>query len=107
MATNKPRFPITIEPEIAEIIENYRHQHKISSTSKATVELLVRGIEEFHKQEAGHEEMQRNKAPTAESAAEALYEVLYYFLGHPPTPGEIRAFQSVIPVICNGVNGSE
>lgn len=106
MATNKPRFPITIEPEIAEIIENYRHQHKINSMSKATVELLVKGIEEFYRQEA-EQEMQKNKAPTAESATEALYEVLYYYLERPPTPGETKAFRSIVPIICNGISGSE
>lgn len=104
MATNKPRFPITIEPETAEIIENYRHQHKINSTSKATVELLIKGIDEFYRAESERED-KKNIAPTAESAAEALYEVLYYYLGHPPTAGEIDAFRGVMPIISRGIDG--
>lgn len=106
MATNKPRFPITIEPEIAEIIENYRHQHKIKSTSKAAVELLTKGIEGFHQQTA-IEEGKKNKAPTADEAAEALYVLLYYHLGEPPTEKQISAFSSMLSTLCNGLRGQK
>lgn len=49
MATTKPRQSITFEPDVAEIIEDYRHKHKIKTTSKAVVELLEKGINEFYK----------------------------------------------------------
>lgn len=104
MSTDRNRFTVSVDDEMYDAIEEFRHKHRITTRSKAIERLLELGIDELI---GAIEETQKNKAPTAESAAEALYEVLYYFLGHPPTPGEIRAFQSVIPVICNGVNGSE
>lgn len=103
MATKKPRFPITVEPEIADIIENYRHKHKINSTSKATVELLIKGIQEDYKFWETEEE-QRNKPPTAEDAAEALYELLYYYLGAPPSAEQVKAVEPVITLLCNGLS---
>lgn len=105
MSTDRNRFTVSVDDEMYDAIEEFRHKHRITTRSKAIERLLELGIDELLGRT--EEEAQRNKAPTAESATEALYEVLYYFLGHPPTPGEIRAFQSVIPIICNGVNGSE
>lgn len=102
MATSKPRFPITIEPEIAEIIENYRHQHKINSTSKATVELLIRGIEEFYRRDEEHE-LQKNKAPTAEEAEEAMRTILHYRFNRKPLESEMELFSSILPIIVDGL----
>jgi hypothetical protein len=104
MATNKPRFPITFEPEVAEIIEDYRHKNRISSTSKAAVALICKGIEVLYEQEA-KKKAKKNKAPTEESAAEALYEVLHYYLEHQPTKEEIVAFRTMIPSICTALKG--
>lgn len=46
---------------------------------------------------------EKNKTPTADDAAEALYELLYFYLGHPPSPEQIKAFQLLIPTIIKGV----
>ena len=42
--TTKPRLSVTLEPELMEQIEAYRHQHKISSQSKAILRLVRIGI---------------------------------------------------------------
>lgn len=44
MATNKPRIPVTMEPELFERVTQYRRQHGISSQSKAIQQLVKIGI---------------------------------------------------------------
>lgn len=41
MATNKPRIPVTMEPELFEEVTAFRRAHGISSQSKA-IQYLVR-----------------------------------------------------------------
>lgn len=48
---------------------------------------------------------ERNKAPTAEVAAEAMYEILYYYLGHPPTVAQAEALKNVLALLCKGIEG--
>jgi len=106
MATDKPRYNITVDEDLLAEIEKYRYDNRIATRSGATVELLRRGMEALFEQIAD-EKAQKNKAPTEESAAEALYEILYYYLGRPPTSEEYKAFQSVVPIVCKGVLGAE
>lgn len=49
--TTKPRLSVTIEPELMEQIEAYRHQHKISSQSKAILRLVRIGINSLANEE--------------------------------------------------------
>ena len=105
MATEKPRYNITVDDEMLNEIEKYRYDHRIATRSGATVELLKKGIDEFYRR-ISEEEAQKNKAPTEESAAEALYEVLYYYLGRPPSPEEVISLRSILPIICNGISGA-
>ena len=44
MATDKPRFTITLEDELFEQLEEYRHKNKISTRSKAAAQLVKRGL---------------------------------------------------------------
>lgn len=106
MATEKPRYTVTLDDELFEAVEKYRYEHRISTRSSATVELLKKGMEELYRQEA-EDDAKINKAPTEDSAAEALYEVLYFYFGRPPEKGEVNTFRSIIPIICNGIKGSE
>ena len=44
MATNKPRIPVTMEPELFEQVTEYRNRHGIASQSKAIRRLVQIGI---------------------------------------------------------------
>jgi len=55
MATEKPRYSITIEEEILEKVENYQTEHGIATRSGATVDLLQIGINEYYKTRTAHE----------------------------------------------------
>lgn len=101
------RMSISLDKELDDAVEAYKYQNRdrLKTKNKAISELLRKGMDEFNRR-VQEEEAQKNKAPTAESAAEALYEVLYYYLERPPAPGEVDAFRSIIPVLCNGINGA-
>ena len=45
MATDKPRFSITVSEELYNSINEYQHKHRIQTQTKAIVELLKIGIE--------------------------------------------------------------
>lgn len=45
MATDKPRFSITVSEELYNSINEYQHEHRIQTQTKAIVELLKIGIE--------------------------------------------------------------
>lgn len=45
MATNKPRIPVTMEPELFEQVTAYRREHGITSQSKAIQQLVRIGID--------------------------------------------------------------
>lgn len=44
MATEKPRFCITVDDELMEEIDDFRFQNRFSSRSKAAVELIRLGL---------------------------------------------------------------
>lgn len=44
MATNKPRIPVTLEPELFQQVTNYRIQCGITSQSKAIQQLVRLGL---------------------------------------------------------------
>ena len=45
MATDKPRFSITVDEELFQTINDYQHRHKLSTQTKAVVALLEKGVE--------------------------------------------------------------
>lgn len=45
MSTDKPRFSITVSEELYNSINEYQHEHRIQTQTKAVVELLKVGIE--------------------------------------------------------------
>lgn len=45
MSTDKPRFSITVSEELYNSINEYQHEHRIQTQTKAVVELLRVGIE--------------------------------------------------------------
>ena len=67
MATEKPRYPITIDDDTLATIERYQAEHSMATRSGATVELLRIGIDEYYKQ--------KNK-PATESGDELGEDVI-------------------------------
>ena len=51
MATNKPRIPVTLEPELLEQVTAYRLEHGISSQSKAIRQLVRLGLDSLERDE--------------------------------------------------------
>ena len=65
MATEKPRFSITLDEDLLGRVEDYRHENKISTRSKAVVQLVEKGINELLKAEAA----EIKKAPSIRDEA--------------------------------------
>ncbi len=47
MATDKPRYTISIDNELFQQIEDFRFEHRYQTRSKATVELIRLGFEQL------------------------------------------------------------
>ena len=45
MATEKPRFTITMDEELLSEVDNFKFEHRIKNQSKAIVELVKMGME--------------------------------------------------------------
>ncbi len=44
MATNRPRYTVSVDNELFEQIENFRFEHRFNTRSEATVELIRMGL---------------------------------------------------------------
>lgn len=44
MATDKPRFTITVDPSMREQIENYQHKNRMKNQNQAVVALIEKGM---------------------------------------------------------------
>lgn len=45
MATNKPRYTVSVDEELFQRIEDFRFEHRFQTRSEATVELIRLGLE--------------------------------------------------------------
>ncbi|WMJ85850.1 hypothetical protein [Anaerocolumna sp. MB42-C2] len=59
MATNKPRYTVSVDNELFEKIENFRFERRFQTRSEATVELIRLGLEAIRKEQ---EEAKKNKS---------------------------------------------
>ena len=60
MATNRPRYTVSVDDEMFKEIENFRFERRFNTRSEATVELIRLGLEAIKKEE----ESTLNKAKT-------------------------------------------
>ncbi len=51
MATNKPRYTVSVDDELFQKIEDFRFANRYQTRSEATTELIRRGIEALEKEE--------------------------------------------------------
>lgn len=49
MATNRPRYTVSVDNELFEQIENFRFEHRFNTRSEATVELIRMGLKAFRR----------------------------------------------------------
>lgn len=56
MATEKPRFCITVDDELLKEIDDFRFHNRFSSRSKATIELIRLGLAALKEKEIGTSE---------------------------------------------------
>ena len=52
MATDKPRYTVSVDNELFQQIEDFRFEHRFQTRSEASVELIRLGLEHL-KQEGG------------------------------------------------------
>ncbi len=56
MATDKPRYTVSVDAELFQKIEDFRFEHRFQTRSEATVELIRRGLEQLEREEKKKEE---------------------------------------------------
>ena len=50
MATNKPRYTVSVDDNMFDEIENFRFENRFQTRSEATVELIRLGLEQLKKE---------------------------------------------------------
>ena len=51
MATDRPRYTVSVDPEMFKQIEDFRFQNRFQTRSEATVELIRLGLEALLKEQ--------------------------------------------------------
>ena len=62
MATEKPRYTVSVDKEMFQQIEDFRFEHRYQTRSEATMELIRLGLEALQKETAVQEKEQENHA---------------------------------------------
>ncbi len=50
MATNKPRYTVSVDEDLFQQIEDFRFTHRFQTRSEATVELIKLGLKQLQKE---------------------------------------------------------
>lgn len=66
MATERPRYTVSVNNEMFKEIENFRFENRYQTRSEATVELIRRGLESLKKEQESKQKTQ----PTITDAQE-------------------------------------
>ena len=66
MATNRPRYTVSVDNELFQKIEDFRYERRYQTRSQATVELIRLGLASLEKER--NEEKQSQDANAADSA---------------------------------------
>ncbi len=51
MATQRPRYTVSVDEELFKKIEDYRYENRFQTRSEATVELIRLGLEALEKEQ--------------------------------------------------------
>lgn len=66
MATNRPRYTVSVDNDLFQKIEDFRYERRYQTRSQATVELIRLGLASLEKERNGQKQSQ--DADTADSA---------------------------------------
>lgn len=61
MATDKPRYTVSVDKELFQQIEDFRFEHRFQTRSEATVELIKLGLEKIKELEKTKPERDKNE----------------------------------------------
>ena len=61
MATDKPRYTVSVNKELFQQIEDFRFEHRFQTRSLATVELIKLGLEKIKELEKTKPERDKNE----------------------------------------------
>ena len=67
MATNKPRYTVSVDDEMFKAIENFRFENRFQTRPEATVELIRLGLEQLKKEQEEQKKAQKNKPSCEEN----------------------------------------
>lgn len=67
MATEKPRYSITLDDEMFKEIEDFRFEQRYPNRNQATIELIRLGLEAMKKQQEDQKKAQKNKPSCEEN----------------------------------------
>lgn len=56
MATDKPRYTVSVDTDLFNQIEDFRFEHRFQTRSEATVELIRLGLESLKKEQKQSQE---------------------------------------------------
>lgn len=69
MATERPRYTVSVNNEMFREIENFRFENRYQTRSEATVELIRRGLESLKKEQEDKQKTQPTITHTQEEHA--------------------------------------
>lgn len=59
MATDRPRYTVSVDAKMFQQIEDFRFEHRFQTRSEATVELIRLGLEALEKERAAQAKTDR------------------------------------------------
>lgn len=60
MATNRPRYTVSVDNDLFQQIENFRFEHRYQTRSEATVELIRLGLESLNRDSNFSDKISKN-----------------------------------------------
>lgn len=67
MATDKPRYTVSVTNEMFEAIEDFRFKNRFQTRSEATTELIRLGLEQLEKEREEEQKAQKEKLTQEEA----------------------------------------
>lgn len=61
MATDRPRYTVSVDPELFQQIEDYRFSRRFQTRSEATVELIRLGLAALEKESSAENSSEEKK----------------------------------------------
>ena len=73
MATNKPRYTVSVDDEMFKAIENFRFENRFQTRSEATVELIRLGLGQLKKEQEEQKKRKKISPPVRRMNEQSSY----------------------------------